>query len=148
MLVFGVIAIGTAFWFQTAPDLRFGVGWMWSAALLFLALGFWAVAQRPKLTVPLRLVMILMLAGAAKSVADKGLSYVERAGWPYRELLYAVPPMPTAETVVQKTNQGVPIKVVQNSRCFWVEPLCTPYFRADLVVIGLSGARLEFHAGH
>lgn len=133
-----------AYWFITAPDLRFGVSWFWAIALITLAFGVWFLYQVPMLVNPLRLAAILVLLGAAWSTSIIGTGYVDRAGWDYHRLWYAVPPIPASDVQVSKNNQGIEISVSQSGRCYWSALVCTPYFEPTLRLHRTPDTRLYF----
>lgn len=147
-LALGAISIiGMLWWFITAPDLRFGSTWFWILGLLPLSVAFWLLDARPAFSFVLRAAVVLLLIGSAISVANVGVSYIQRAGWSYESALYKIPPMPVAEIQVKKTDQGIPINVVQNGdRCFWTSEFCTPYFQSQLFMERTSSNRLFIYA--
>ncbi len=148
-VILAAAALGILYWFFTAPDLRFGASWFWIIGLVVFALGLESMQHIYRLVLLQRIAAILLLSLSALTVAQVGISYVQRAGWGLGNLLYAVPPMPEAKDMqVKRTEQGIPINVVQETRCYWTAPFCTPYFNAKLRIIRAPNGRYTFQVPH
>jgi hypothetical protein len=141
--------LGMIYWFFTAPDIRFGASWFWMIGLILLAVGLESMQALSYSIFIHRGAAIVLLVASGWLVAQVGISYVQRAQWGISGLLYAVPPMPVARDIqVKKTKQGIPINVVEESRCYWTSPLCTPYFNERLDFSRLADGRLVIKAPH
>jgi hypothetical protein len=110
------LAGGVIFWFSTAPDPRFGRGFILAAALLGASLTASAIAGYPRFA---KYVPALILAGMTM-VSIRGLGRVSA------DFLYAPP---SAATYQVKGPGGRRIFVPKSREQCWDHPLpCTPYF--------------------
>jgi hypothetical protein len=127
-VVTSAIALGgTAFWFFSAPDPRFALGFLFSVALLPLA---FAASRARLLSSPAARVslIIAIVGGAAGFVEASGVwRLAVRRPWPIPTVTW--PPLPLARTATRVTDAGYELAVpVEGDQC-WASPLpCTPNF--------------------
>jgi hypothetical protein len=134
-----VATLGVAFWFVTAPTVRFGLGFLLAAGLVPVA-GASAVRAWAGTRVG-RILLVAALAGACLYVAwpltawTKFLSgrHAAWARWPE---------MPRAMVTTHRTTHGLNVQVPwgreQGRDQCWSAPLpCTPYFDAGLRYSGM-----------
>ncbi len=124
----GVSSAGTAFWFFTAPDLRFlGAAW-WLVGISALGLGFTGWQGRTfRLIAGLATLALLVATVWAFTVYDTGLTFPPGNYWAY--------PVPRAELIARTTPSGLQVYTparAGHDQC-WDAPLpCTPYFLPSL----------------
>jgi hypothetical protein len=121
--------IGLVSWFFTAPALRFGEAFIWTAAATLGSLGANAVwdAARPNYR---RMVLAFLLLITAWCIYPRTL-------WPirYRPLLavHGFLRLPEGDTVSRKTSSGLTVYMPAEGNQCWDTPLpCSPYFRRSL----------------
>ena len=122
------------FWFFSAPDIRFGAGYLWCIALLF-----WSVALHQRNPVSgVRIIAGAVLICALAFLPVRHYSYF---GFPpvfkaIREtsVFLMKLPIPEHRTQVLKTPDGTPIHVPRNEPkdCWLSELPCTPFFNENL----------------
>lgn len=146
--IFLTMFIGLVYWFLSAPELRFGVSWFWASGILALSMGLSrATAFRQGFV--LQLPAVLLVAAALLSVANVGISYIQRAGWPYQSLYLAVPFYPEEQYTSRKTTQGVTVYMPADGGawCWWETLPCTPYFDASITMGRGKDYRLFVYPG-
>jgi hypothetical protein len=121
----GIAWAGVAFWFFSAPDPRFGLGFLLAAALLPLAFALSAVSARG--VAPTVIAVVAISFVAVNGVIGTAL----RHGWPIPALTW--PALPIARTERKVTLSGYEVEVpLDGSQC-WASPIpCTPYFNPRL----------------
>lgn len=128
--------LGAVYWFATAPDLRFGLGYLWSLSLLALASGAEALDQVARLSERLASSR-LARAGALAAILGAGVIMAVRYAGPLvQPPLLSWPPVGSPALVERRTDQGASVySPLGDDRC-WRAPLpCTPYFRPNLVIL-------------
>ena len=126
---------GVIFWFLTAPDIRFGSGYLWGATLLLLSFGVHYLLQQANTRIKnltsffllgsISGLLIISLVRRSNSLLDKSLS----PNWIYPASA------PIVESYYQRID-GVDIRYpVKSDLLCWGEPLpCTPELNADLKI--------------
>jgi len=132
VVLFGLIPL--AYWFVTAPDVRFGASSFW----VFWALAVAALGSRFRLAGVLSCVlpMVWMLLAWTPAFA--------RVGTPAWGKTVQAGPMPTVEKIIAG---GVKIRVPTpegDDRCGNVHVPCTPYLQPQLKVEKRGGRYLKF----
>jgi len=128
---FAVALCGAIFWFLTAPDPRFGLGFLFALALLPLAFA----ASRARLFAAPRAGVVLGCALSACAVCllltNDTLKLARQRPWPIPAVSW--PLLPVARTVTRTTLSGFEVNIpVSGPRC-WAAPLpCAPKFDPNL----------------
>jgi hypothetical protein len=114
-----VTVLGILMWFVSAPDPRFGIGFIVGLSALALSVGasFWPLSIFMSVVVCLALMQtsqfVLILAAKPTETFSKG------------------PPRPTL--TVKSTDSGLQVAVpTKNDQCWIAELPCTPYFNPKL----------------
>jgi hypothetical protein len=134
------LAIGVAYWFLTAPDRRFGYGYVWSLLLLGLGVLLVRSGREPALRwrAQLRRTLPAVAVGAV-IVAAVGLGAIDlgRQGAVVTRVLLRWPPVPAAQVADSLTTEGAVIHVVVTPDLFCqASPFpCTPDFEPRLRVV-------------
>lgn len=137
MLIFLVSAAGTGYWFLTAPDTRFGVGYFWSPGLATLALGLSELTQpNTRTQSPVwrigRAVCIslIVVAAAAGVLANIGLRIRGITIVPQDAYTIDIPaPAYQSSVTVDGTAVNVP---KEGDQCWAISIPCAPYFEPGL----------------
>ena len=131
---------GLAYWFFTAPGIRFGFAYLWCLALWVLAAGLHqagATAARTRARTALRWLaagLLGLLLGRNVWGMGQTLMTTQPTGglgaW-----LTEWPAVPDAATVTQHSLNGWPVVAPAADAYCWLAPLpCTPYLPEDLWV--------------
>jgi hypothetical protein len=129
-----------AYWFFTAPDIRFVAGACWTLGLLAVSLGYHRLAENAGLGRRAQLVrtasqqvgglfviLNLVLLGL------RSVAYLTSVG--PATIVWAWPAAPAVPTETQLSSQGEVIQVPTESDQCWLTPLpCTPYFNPALLI--------------
>ena len=121
--------IGLVSWFFTAPALRFGEAFIWTAAATLGSLGAAAALKSARLKYR-RMVLAFLLLITAWCIYPRTLWRVF-----YRPLLsvHGFIRLPEAEVVARKTSSGLTVYMPAEGNQCWDAPLpCSPYFRRGL----------------
>ncbi len=134
-----VSLVGVAFWFLTAPDLRFGLASLWSLALISLSIGLWRLHQASQLFESRfsRACLVWGLLGvlAIYSISARADSEFDLANLAQKELVNW-PKIQSTKVIAKPTTEGIDIVVPESSKvdqCWAAALPCTPYW-ADLVI--------------
>ncbi len=134
-LIFSLIA-AILFWFFTAPDMRFGAGYLWSLSLLILSMAIHglhkaSVAMR-KIVPIILLSVILILIVPLRNQLYFGLPPLRKAFRNIREFLFILP-VPASETETRLSVDGIPVHLpVKGQDCWFSELPCTPFLYENL----------------
>jgi hypothetical protein len=128
-----MLVAGTTYWIFTAPDPRYGYGYLFALACLAFSLGFASLLRRrPKLACALvGFVFIIPLA----TVSD--ISHFHLSG---------LPSLRVGRNSVRQTDQGTKVYVAEGDQRIFNAPLpSTPYFRSTLLTrVDREGRIVEF----
>jgi len=124
------IWLSFAFWFLTAPDLRF----LGPLMALHLALGSWQLLQkhfarqknvkRQTLLNPSALTIIIFAVACAIMLKIGAINSIKYSGWQV---------LPSTETTIKRTDYGFQIQMPEANQACWDSDLvCTPYFDGNL----------------
>ncbi len=139
---FAVAFAGSVFWFLSAPDPRFGLGFL--HALWLLPLAF--VASHPRLfshPLPRAGLCAGLLATAGYLLKTMGMwGMLVHGSRVFPVLAWPAPIDGTVGTEVKVTASGYQVRVpIKNDQCFAAELPCTPYFDARLTDEGVLTVR-------
>ena len=121
--------LGILFWFFTAPDPRFGYGFLFSFALLILSYGFYIV-KLPKhedifkfISISI-ILLFFIIKPAAPLIINFKNTFINN--WPE---------IPKIEVKEEKTNDGIKINIPsKGDQCWNIDLPATPYFKQDLKI--------------
>jgi hypothetical protein len=127
---------GTTAWFLTAPTPRFGLGFLFAAALVPLAgsslLQGWAASRRGRAALAAAALVACVIVAAPALIWMKKYLTPANAAW------VEFPRLPRAFTVVRQTSTGLRVNVPARGDQCWSAPLpCTPYFDPALAYEGM-----------
>jgi hypothetical protein len=139
---------GLVYWFVSAPDLRYGAGWLWTLSLVALAVG--VAGQLRNKPAYKRIYNVAAVGAIVVSfffVVDVRDLYWRRSDFFSGAMLHATPPVPGAESEARRTREGEMVNVVgiQSDQCYWAPLPCTPHFDAGLRVRHDAGGRISFY---
>lgn len=124
-LPYAIAVGGTGFWFLTAPDPRFALGFLFSLAILPIALGLSGLSLAP--VGRWAVVLTIVLAGAYMTKATGVLRLALRRPWPVAVVGW--PPLPITNVVTRATASGYFVDIpVKGDQCWANPPPCTPSF--------------------
>jgi hypothetical protein len=139
-----VVMVGTLIWFLTAPDLRFGEGYIRSLGVLFFSNGFYRLSTLWPST---RRISVLAL------VIVIGLMIYPRANLYFdmmtrQPVSFSYPSIPVVEVKENLTDEGVRVlSPIAGDQCWNAELPCTPYFDSRLhIVLDQAGRPQSFQA--
>jgi hypothetical protein len=128
-----MLAVGTIYWMLTAPDPRYGYGYLFALACLPFSLGFASLLnKRPKLACALvSFISIIPLA----AVGDVDYFNFSR-----------LPSLRAGPNSARQTDQGTTIYVAEGDQRIFNAPLpSTPYFRPTLLMtVDREGRIVQF----
>ena len=149
----GPFFICLAFWFCTAPDLRFGEGYLWSISLIYISLVIRRIMMqsnisvrsksRWQVSVNILVVSIFMLA----CYLLISTSYTDLSSQlpPLKDHLLTLSLLKPAQVEAHTTRNGVMVYVpVQSDECLDAPLPCTPGLQENLTVIK-NQARYTFY---
>ena len=131
LFTFAVAACGAGFWFLSAPDPRFGLGFLHALALLPIAFALSRVRALGRLSARIAIALVLG-AGACSFVYTTGVyRFAVLRPWPIPLLDW--PAIPIAHTEARTTDSGYEVNVpVEGADCMAAEIPCTPLFDRSL----------------
>jgi hypothetical protein len=139
-----VILLGCVSWFLTAPDLRFGAGYLWSASLWPLTAGLVLLSAQARPTTQPRLnwrfvVGFGLAAGLAAAAWVGAINVIAGHTEPLRPGDLAARDLPAGlapdHEVVPSAN-GEPIyRPRRGDQCWFIRLPCTPYRASDLHIV-------------
>lgn len=120
--------LGILFWFFTAPDPRFGYGFLFSFVLLILSYGFFII-RLPKHEAIFKFISILIiLLFFVIKTAPLFINYKNIFINNWLEI-------PKIEVKEEKTKDGIKVNVPANGdQCWNIDLPATPYFNQDLKI--------------
>ena len=136
------------FWFLTAPDLRFGEGYLWALYLLWLGgvmhqFFYSNFSKRIKslgrlIFVSLIGLISLFFAGLTVQPVLLNLNNESAA-----KFLFSWPDTPAAPVSQKITLEGVPVNIpIDSDQCWLTDLPCAPYFDENLQIKYLCGDRM------
>ncbi len=140
---------GTIFWFFTAPDVRYGEGYLWSIFLFFLSAGVYRFYQAYDLK---NFDRLLAMAGVCLAVFILGIwPSMTPTPWPVGtpwiknqaelhpglgEMIFAWPAIPEPQLKANLTVESVPIfSPIYRDQCWNTSRICAPFFNKDVRII-------------
>ena len=126
--------VGLAWWFATAPNIRFGEGPLWCLGLLAVV----AAVDRVSAAIPdaLDRARGTVVAGGSVALAVAWLALFARYGGLVGAAGLATWPQLPQPTVQAREVRGGEVYVPSGTDQCWATPLpCTPYFNSDLVIL-------------
>jgi hypothetical protein len=150
-LVFVLIApfIAIIYWFVTAPNIRFGEGYLWAVGLIILSFGMYALFVYPESSVLNRWGR-LIIVGSLSLVTVSGFRASVLPTLTTTPILSASfwsewPSIPESITLPQMVS-GHTVYIPQTTDQCWLAPLpCTPYLADGLEIRNIDDSRLYFY---
>lgn len=147
------LLLGIAFWFFTAPDLRFGVGYLWALALCVFGSGVRRLFEAARSATVPRFVSILFISvglmsvhyGLLKATAHPlVVRKMDRFKFAtYRRLLLTWPGMSRGQVESRATVSGETLHIPAAGNQCWLAPLpcATPPFNQELKIVRASDGK-------
>lgn len=131
--------LGIAYWFITAPDLRFGLGFLWSTTTLFFSYGatkLLALCISDKAKILERATLVIAAVALLALARFTTVTYFEPSN---QKTLYSWPEMPVVppeKVRVEFTKEGIPVFIpVSGGQCWDHDLPCSPYLDPNLDVV-------------
>ena len=136
--ILSILLVGITFWFFSAPDFRFGLGWLWGYITLPLAYVVQLVARlaRKRFIAYVGRGIILLVCLLLSSFFIRGATLTALFNGEYAKALWTIRPLPIAKTTAIEIHPGFIVHVPKRERAWDGKLPSTPYVNRQLQMRG------------